>query len=729
MPTALPAYRDSFVAAGALPGANELFPGTTGISGTLTAQVSADTQVGDTVVLVIAFQSNLNYVDWAASFTSKGWKMLSPGNYPSGTGTETPILNVLTKTMTADDLGSGAGQQNRRWPLVVGFNLGSTTSYQAFAEALSYSGSVAGFTYAAATGSTNNATNYAPDASPGGPATVLRCWAVDDQGNGNNDYFASWPASVLGAQTLRDNYAMRGTIEYVGGASGDSLSVAVTEQANNTSSSTGTAPGQTPGAEWVVNTYQATVVLLPATAPSAPTLTAPVGAAVDATEAITLTAKYNPTDGAPCNAYSARVKSSGAYQFYDATSGTLTSTPTWNNLTSPVVPGGTIMVILPAGLLSNGASYAWSIATQESAENLQGSFAADALFTARPRPTLGSVTPNSTVTDTSEPQTAWTASAASGTTLQSYRVVWETGSYGTIPGSGTQVADTGVVLGTSPATPPALTNLDTYRVFVQVTQSDGQVSDWDYGTFPLNLVLPAVPTVTLSASSPDAPPSAVITVQGHDGGPTYDHTNTVFDVQGSADDGVTWLDVRTADMLSPDGSDRATATDYEAAIGTMTYRARTIGSNDGNIVYGNWCTPVTVEIDSDSWWLMDPLDPSTALQIDIITDGDTSRPISQDITATLGSSEPVIESDVRQLRQGQTTWLTEDVSTKALLLELLSSGVVLFQRTPSEAGPDCALEPGDTRYFLPTGAITETRFPKRIAARQVTTAWAERSRP
>lgn len=234
------------------------------------------------------------------------------------------------------------------------------------------------------------------------------------------------------------------------------------------------------------------------TAPSAPTLTAPANASyVDVVGGVTLgPAGYNSTDGNPQNAYALRVKvSGGSYQYWNASTAALQSTIVWNSDSVPV--GGSWSVALPAGVLADGNIYNWSMASQE-LTGLQGAFATDFTFTAQAAPSVTVTAPTGTVTVTTQPAIDWTPTLPSGATQTNYRVVVESGSYGTGPGSGTQWWDTGVVASsaTTTNTGVALSSPGTYRVFVQITESGAEVSPWAYSTFTLSADAPATPLLT-----------------------------------------------------------------------------------------------------------------------------------------------------------------------------------------------------------------------------------------
>lgn len=257
------------------------------------------------------------------------------------------------------------------------------------------------------------------------------------------------------------------------------------------------------------------VVISYAAAPSAPTLTSPANASyLDASVPITLSGVYNSTDGDTQNAYALRIKTSGAssYSYFNASTNALQSTIVWN--ADSVSSGASWSVTLPSGLLANGNIYNWSMASQESGMNLQGAFAADFTFTGQSPPSLVVTVPSGTVTGTTEPGVSWTNTLASGAVQTNYQIIVESGSYATVPGSGTQVWTSGVVSSSSTSVPvgtPLSSNV-TYRVFVQVTETGAETSAWAYSTFTLQVDVPATPVFTATPGNDPVTGAPMVTL-------------------------------------------------------------------------------------------------------------------------------------------------------------------------------------------------------------------------
>ncbi|HEY5304560.1 MAG TPA: YncE family protein [Acidimicrobiales bacterium] len=242
---------------------------------------------------------------------------------------------------------------------------------------------------------------------------------------------------------------------------------------------------------------------LPGTAPYAPTLSAPAnGSTQDATAPITFSMVYNSTDYFSQSAYLLRIKVSGfAYLYWNATTLALQSGIVWNTLATPTLPGGTLTITLPASTLTNVGNnhYNFSFASQESASGTDGPFASDFTFTANAAPVVTITAPLIT-SNSNVPTVTWTDTLGA-TTQSDYEVVIESGSYGIVPGSGSLAWDSGVTpsAAQSATSVVPLVPLTTYRVFVQITNSAGQLSAWAYATFAVANLIPTTPSITALA--------------------------------------------------------------------------------------------------------------------------------------------------------------------------------------------------------------------------------------
>jgi hypothetical protein len=268
--------------------------------------------------------------------------------------------------------------------------------------------------------------------------------------------------------------------------------------------------------------YLSCITIIPPayTAPSAPTLSGPANASYqDVSAGITFAPiTFNSTDAANQNAYAFRIKvSGGTYNYWNVGTSALQSTIVWN--ADSVVPGGTWSVTLPAGILTNGNAYNWSFASQEALANLQGPFASDFTFTAQAPPSVVVNSPTGSVA-TNAPVVSWTDTLAGGASQIDYQIKVESGPYGAAPGSGVLAWNSGVVASAliSVTVGVALTPGVTYRAFVQITETGGQVSAWGYSTFTVAVDVPAVSAITATPTNDPVTgaPRVTLTVNAND---------------------------------------------------------------------------------------------------------------------------------------------------------------------------------------------------------------------
>lgn len=261
------------------------------------------------------------------------------------------------------------------------------------------------------------------------------------------------------------------------------------------------------------------VVFTPSTAPSAPNNTTPTnGAYADSTTNIPFAAIYNSTDYQNQNAYAFRIKVSGAaYYYWNATSNSLQSGIVWNTIST--APGASFGFTLPSGQTTNGEVLNWSFASQEASRNLQGPFASDSTLSTAAAPVTAVTAPSGSVTSNT-PIGVWANTLPSGDTQATYQVIIESGTFTTIPGSGTQLWASGVITSTSlsVATGAVLPVGTSMRYFVQITDAFGATSAWAYSNFSVAADVPASPSIiALNYNDPTTGlPEVKLIVQGND---------------------------------------------------------------------------------------------------------------------------------------------------------------------------------------------------------------------
>jgi hypothetical protein len=427
-----------------------------------------------------------------------------------------------------------------------------------------------------------------------------------------------------------------------------------------------------------------------ATAPASPTLTFPTnGEYYDGFSGTPFQATFNSTDGANLNAYAFRIRTlpqgatpGTAYQYWNGSG--LVSTIQW--VSASAVPGASFGFTYVTNL--NGSAYAWSFAAQEAASSLQGPFAADFTLVGSAVPTVTVTAPTGTVT-TSTPTISWTEVLAGG--LQTYyQVIVETGAYSIAPGSGTQQWNSGVVASTalsvvmgSPT--PAATAA---RAFVQVTQTGGQQSTWEYHDYTGPASPPAAPTVTAAAGTDGVTgcPLIAVTITGSSAG-----TAVVTRSDG--------LYVRGASAANPAtyGGTSLVVNDYEAVpTVAYTYSVQITASTKTSAAG----TSGSVTLTTTNWWELNPVTPSTAINAQFIDWSPTQVEQS--------TGHPVMGQNV--LNVVASTVLHQDFTGTAELFTaavytgfqaLLTSGAIVFISSPWGA-----TDSGYFRIGIPSGGMS-----------------------
>ena len=247
--------------------------------------------------------------------------------------------------------------------------------------------------------------------------------------------------------------------------------------------------------------------------PSAPTLTAPAsGGYTDLSAAGgPFSWVYNNTDGSSQASYQFRRKLSaaGAYEYWNATTSVFQATAVDNTATA-------LTLTFPATAWVDGNTYQWSVATTSSL-SLPGPFASDVTVYAS-APPVATVTGPVGTQSTQQPPVAWTVAVQSGLsqTQTAYRVIVEGGAYGASPGSGTLMYDSGTLGGGARqlGLPVSLPFGASYRAFVQLTVTGGQVSAYASSTF--TITTSPLAQIVLTAVWDPLGQRTVLTVQGHD---------------------------------------------------------------------------------------------------------------------------------------------------------------------------------------------------------------------
>lgn len=348
------------------------------------------------------------------------------------------------------------------------------------------------------------------------------------------------------------------------------------------------------------------------------------------------------------------------------------------------------------------------------------------------RPTLVVTLPTGTVTDTNLPLVSWTptfdadAGSYSSWSLFIYSAA-QYGAGGFTPGTsaatyGHGAGDTtGAGAATSHQMTEPLVN-GTYRAYVKVGRSDSILapheSDWAYSEFTINVALPAVPTITVTAESSSGRNKIVLASNA--GAATTD----VLDLERSLDGGTTWVPVRhEGGLVARVVGTSGTWYDYEAPNGVQVlYRARALHNYSGLYAASAW-TQNSATWSSTSWWLKNPADPSLNQAVTLVTYGDVVKAARQGHFQPVGSSTTITVRDTRASAAGASTIRTNTTAERDAFEAVAElSATLLFQ------GPLAAGEPD---RYISVGDMSAARLIENInhSRRTHTMPWVEVEQP
>lgn len=321
-------------------------------------------------------------------------------------------------------------------------------------------------------------------------------------------------------------------------------------------------------------------------------------------------------------------------------------------------------------------------------------------------PVVTVTAPTGTVTTTNVPVTAWSnALDTDGGPQSAFQVkIFNAAQYGAggfSPDTSTPTANSDLAnpggSQTSWASNIILSNA-TYRAYVRTAQTVNGVylwSAWAFSGFIINVALPAVPTVALTAQATNGRISVLVTPNS--GAATTDR----LELQRSVDGGTTWLPVRN--IYGSDGlvlqSTAATILDYEAPNGTATqYRARAAHNYSGEYASSAWSTPVSTTWTATDWWIKHPNVPALNLKLtqSMFSYGDVNRAARQTPFQPLGATLPIVVSDTRGGPTGTLVLQLQTVALRTSLNALLDTvSTLLLQGPAAEGQPDRYVRFGD----------------------------------
>lgn len=215
------------------------------------------------------------------------------------------------------------------------------------------------------------------------------------------------------------------------------------------------------------------------------------------------------------------------------------------------------------------------------------------------------------VSSTSSPTIEWTYTDSDGDQQDYYQIKFFTAAqYGAVGFNATTSVpayDSGEIASgdfSTGITDGTLLVDGVYRVYLRagkVIAGNILYSDWDYNQFVQDVIPPTIPTLsaTYSSSSNYVSISAVgasVVALGF--------TSQYFHIQRSDDGANTWVDVRGADALVPNGAFTVSIVDHEAPRGqNVVYRVSAVGVLGETLSTSNWSSNLTIAVTNDAtWW-------------------------------------------------------------------------------------------------------------------------------
>lgn len=177
------------------------------------------------------------------------------------------------------------------------------------------------------------------------------------------------------------------------------------------------------------------------------------------------------------------------------------------------------------------------------------------------------------------------------------------------------------------------------------------------------------------------------------------------------------------------GTDTVVFFDYECPLNvSVTYKVTGTTHNIDGTTTVNFCVTNPVMLPFTQWKIaIKSLSaPSTSMILDVEPMEDVVRPVRQQINPIIGSKYPVVISDVSQARRGTIKLRTDDLTSRTALIQLLTSGQVLF----FQADSDPVSGDGWEDMFFVAGDLTE-HYPARskVTVRQWTLPFTEVASP
>jgi len=161
------------------------------------------------------------------------------------------------------------------------------------------------------------------------------------------------------------------------------------------------------------------------------------------------------------------------------------------------------IITFPTGAWTNGNTYNWSVKTWDDLDSVSA-YPSNFTVIARDKPTVTITAPlDNPLTTTSYPNVTWDRTTAPESEATHYRVkVFDSGRFSA---SGFDPDTSGAFWDSEEVSSDAqqrtierpLSNGGTFRIYVKITQTGGQLSDWDYIEFLVSLSIPPPPSLSV----------------------------------------------------------------------------------------------------------------------------------------------------------------------------------------------------------------------------------------
>jgi hypothetical protein len=419
---------------------------------------------------------------------------------------------------------------------------------------------------------------------------------------------------------------------------------------------------------WAVSAAFATV-----SGPAAPTISAPAAGSVDLAAGFVVS--WVPTWAQ--TGYAIRRKlGAGSWAWWNGTD--------WSASSETIITSTATTVTVPAAQFSNGgSSYTLEVATVGDALRPSLGTYASVVVVGKAPPTLSSATVSplsgSDVTSLT-PTVTLSGAAGSGGTLTGYRVRVDQD----LGDGWVQVLDSGVVASpwtASVAQAANLTNGEPIRfrsVTVQdTTQESAAITS---ATYTMAHPTPAAPTVV--AAQIDHPTSGLpglrVTITSAATGAVVLYRAGVAVHESAITAGVPLV----VDDYSPGAGSVIYSATVTTGDGVSTVRLTSpLGSAAGITLAASHC------------WLIDELDPATAVQLHIASEGAQGHELHTAVFTPLGQAARLVHTGTPTLPDGSTVLTIDTPDTVTAALSLLKSGRRLTLRgAPTETDPSTGIE-------------------------------------